>query len=256
MKQRVLLVLGPHRSGSSLVANALTAIAGAKLPEGANWTGPDNKRGFGEPPAMIPLNDRILSVLDRTWDNPCPLPVGFERHPALDYGLFPDARALLRIIVGDNALTVVKEPRMTRLLPFWRRVIESCDLDVMAVRTVRHPAESARSLEKRRNGIPFEQGLALWLEHVRCCRQHIPAEWRQTSILYDRMVELPRYAVERAAGELRLPFDPAALREFCREFLDKSLRHEQADEEVELPAEVAVVWKLERARAARGYGDA
>ena len=255
MRQRVLLVLGPHRSGSSLVAKALECVGGARVPPGSDWKGPDNPKGFFEPPALMALDDRLLMAFERTWFDPRPMPQSFERHPAIEYGLFPDARAVIRNLCGDNAITILKEPRLCRLLPFWRQVFERCDIEVMAVRTVRHPAESARSLEKR-NGIPFEQGIALWLEHVRCCRQHISPYWPQTSILYDRMVELPRYAVERAAGELRLPFDPAALREFCREFLDKSLRHEQADEEVELPAEVAVVWKLERARAARGYGDA
>jgi hypothetical protein len=59
----------------------------------------------------------------------------------------------------------VKDPRLCRLLPFWEGVWREVGLDVVFVNVLRHPYAVAKSLH-RRDRIPIEYGVVLWLEYI------------------------------------------------------------------------------------------
>src|SRR6185437_13407266 len=66
---------------------------------------------------------------------------------------------------GDAPLFVVKDPRMCRLMPIWRKVLAELDAQGRFAIPLRNPLEVARSLEKR-DGLPLAHGCLLWLSHV------------------------------------------------------------------------------------------
>ncbi len=155
-----VLVMGMHRSGTSAVAGALQAAGISAGPaEALMGARPDNPRSFGELQAVVDLDDRLLEALDWSWDAPAASPV--MRPPAFD-DLVNEGRSLTEPS-RRGSTRLLKDPRMSLLLPWWRRIL----LDrFVVVLPIRSPAEVAWSLAVR-NGFPFELGLALWCTYHR-----------------------------------------------------------------------------------------
>ncbi|MCB2121619.1 MAG: sulfotransferase family protein, partial [Rhodobacteraceae bacterium] len=59
--KEALVVLGMHRSGTSFLVGALSAL-GHALPRDRQPGGADNRHGHFEPGAVVALNDLILAA--------------------------------------------------------------------------------------------------------------------------------------------------------------------------------------------------
>jgi hypothetical protein len=157
-----VFVIGMHRSGTSAVADALGAL-GLTLGEPGEHmrADPANPGGFFELRRIGELNDEILAELGGRWDCPPALAEGWENRPAMT----PLVRKAMttKAALLPRERWVLKDPRITLLLPLWRRaVLDRC----AAVLVVRHPMEVAWSVTLR-NGIPTMTGLALWSAYNR-----------------------------------------------------------------------------------------
>ena len=154
---RALLVMGCHRSGTSAVAGALGHL-GLALPKNLLGAGRGNVLGHFEPAAMVRFNDRLLEELQRSWFDPKPLGPGWERLAAAHLA---EAAALWEDELVPGTL-VLKDPRLSRLLPLWRQVLPEAPL---AVIVCRNPYEVAASLRSR-DGIDKKHGLLLWESYL------------------------------------------------------------------------------------------
>jgi O-antigen biosynthesis protein len=67
-QRKLIVVLGPHRSGTSLCTAALESL-GAQLCLPEYYTNEENPRGFFEHPDIVHFNDRLLTYLGGAWDN-------------------------------------------------------------------------------------------------------------------------------------------------------------------------------------------
>lgn len=152
------VVLGMHRSGTSSVAGLLSRL-GAAPPRTLMRPAQDNPRGFWESEVVAALNDRILAALGSNWHDWRPL-------EAADAAAFAgEAAATLAGEFGDADAVVLKDPRICRLYPFWREVLERAGYAPLVVSPVRDPLEVAASLEAR-SGMARPVGVRLWLRHV------------------------------------------------------------------------------------------
>ena len=155
-----VIVMGMHRSGTSAIAGLLHAAgmsagASAELMPARQ----ENPMFFGERETVMGLNDRLLSSLGWTWDAPAVVPS--TSVPDLE-GSVAEGRQLVWSIHASG-VSLIKDPRISLLLPWWRRIL----LDrFVAVVPIRSPDEVAWSLAVR-NGYPFELGLALWAAYHR-----------------------------------------------------------------------------------------
>lgn len=162
--RRVVVVLGMHRSGTSLVAGCLQRLGvdfGPRLmPPNA-----DNPRGYFEHKDVVNLHDRLLLALDRSWDDPSPFP----RDWLLDQErLVPYREPLLSVIRRDFPavpLWGLKDPRLCRLLPWWETLWPETDSRPLFILVRRAPQEVADSLA-RREGMSAAKAHLLWLRHV------------------------------------------------------------------------------------------
>jgi hypothetical protein len=249
MTKRIILVLGCHRSGTSLIAKS-TECLGAELGVRANWNGPDNVSGFQEDLDVLAINEAVLKRLGVTWDEPTPWPI-WEAWPVeLRQAALLHTTSLLRKRLDEFPLFSLKEPRLCRLLSLWRNTLGRLGCEVSVVHAVRHPMAVADSLTKR-NGIPTEKGLALWLEYNRCARLDVDPTWKHVTVDYDMMMRLPVQQVRRMSEALGLPIDEDRLRYFATHFVDDTLWHEIPDDDRRLPLEVAAAWGLIRKEAVR-----
>lgn len=167
--RKALLVLGMSRSGTSLLTNALHTL-GAALPRDLLPPGPGNPFGHFEPRGLVALNDVILKALGRSWDDPRPIPPHWFRSVAA-HTFQRQIRDQLAADFEGEALVVVKDPRVCRLLPMYIDVLDTMDIEPLAILQVRPVAEVARSLSERDN-IAAPVAELLWLRSV------VEAEWQ------------------------------------------------------------------------------
>jgi len=112
----VVVVLGMHRSGTSLLAGALQAQGvdfGTRLLEGNEW----NPNGYLEHEEVVDLDDALLGRAGKRWDR---LGVPTAADLLADEDLLRRGVEILRRDFAGRALCGLKDPRASRLLPFWR----------------------------------------------------------------------------------------------------------------------------------------
>lgn len=163
MQRRILIVAGCHRSGTSALT-ALLGQSGWALPQTLIQGGKWNTRGYFESSAVRDFHDRILSALDRPVYDFRSTPTLFDT-PAFQDACIGDLDALLVAEFGEQGDILVKDPRLCRLLPIWRRYAEVAGCNLNVVVPLRHPEEVARSL-KDRNGFSRLEGLLVWLRET------------------------------------------------------------------------------------------
>ena len=110
-----------------------------------------NQSGHWEPLPIVELNDELLtaaSMTGMTWA----VPVEWLDGPSVR-NFAGAAIDLAASEFGDSALFVLKDPRICRMVPFWRSVLEEIGAMTRFVLPLRNPLEVAASL-KRRDGLP------------------------------------------------------------------------------------------------------
>ncbi|NBO17947.1 MAG: hypothetical protein EBV03_01740 [Proteobacteria bacterium] len=150
-----ILILGMHRSGTSMITRLVNMMGAYFGPESAvGEITSDNPKGFWERPEVFKLNDAILGAHGCTWSD-------LRRWEPGNAARIPDklAQNIKKIVLGldANRPWVLKDPRMCLLLPGWLPHLEV----PVAVVAYRHPLEVALSLYKR-DRLPLEYGVALW----------------------------------------------------------------------------------------------
>lgn len=157
----LIFVLGMHRSGTSAmtrVVNLLGANLGKDLLSAVEGV---NSDGFWENQAIVDFNEKLLKLLGLSWYD-----LSVINYDCLPEGCLAQLKVEARSLLGEQfsgqELIAIKDPRICRLLPFWLELAESLDYQCSVIRVIRHPMEVAGSLKKR-DELPLEYGLALWL---------------------------------------------------------------------------------------------
>ena len=158
-----VLVLGMHRSGTSAMARVLSLL-GCALPRTLLGANPSQEAGHWESATVCAFNDEILAATGSEWCDWLPIHDGWYHSP-----LYRDhvarGRAVLREEFGAGGLFVLKDPRICRIVPFWRDILAGEGIRPAIVMPVRNPLEVADSL-KERDGMDPALGMLLWLRHV------------------------------------------------------------------------------------------
>jgi glycosyltransferase involved in cell wall biosynthesis len=220
--KRIVVVLGMHRSGTSAITRALE-ILGVNI--GQNLLPPVdgiNAKGFFEDVDLTSLNAEILRALGSDWHSLAR--IAPEDIAVLNGGeYFLRATELLRNKTAAASVFGFKDPRVAKILPFWRRVFSHCQLNADYVLVIRNPLSVVRSLAKR-DGLLPEKTYMLWLGHVLNSLAHTE-EAPRVLIDYDHFIQEPKEDLEKMADRLHLKFDLQAFQTYRSEFLDEGLRH-------------------------------
>ncbi|HEX7672449.1 MAG TPA: hypothetical protein VF395_22800 [Polyangiaceae bacterium] len=148
---RVVCIVGMHRSGTSSLAGSLEE-AGLHLGE-VITSAPHNFKGNRENRRIMDLQEAVLVHSGGSWDRPPERATWSDEH-----------RASRDAIIHSYEHTPVwgfKDPRTLLLLDFWREALSTLTF----VGTFRHPLLVAESLS-RRNGGSTEQWLDLWAAYT------------------------------------------------------------------------------------------
>src|SRR5262245_27183007 len=65
----IVVVVGMHRSGTSLLSNVLHSL-GVNMADETNHSSPANPSGFWERPSITALQEEVLTLIDRPIESP------------------------------------------------------------------------------------------------------------------------------------------------------------------------------------------
>ncbi len=221
-QKKLFVVLGMHRSGTSAITRGLQVLGvdlGDRLmPDIAE----NNEKGFYEDMDINALNVEMLNALHNDWFH---LSLIHKNDWALlkTAGYFQRALELLQQKTTDKTLFGFKDPRLSKLLPFWKEVFRRGNYDVNYIVALRHPLSVALSIAKR-NGIDIEKSHFLWLIHT----VHSLSEVAGGSFVvvdYDNLMQDAGKQLERMAKQFHLQINLSEFEKYKSEFLDDGLRH-------------------------------
>lgn len=229
---RMILCLGPHRTGTSAVTAALAAL-GAETGIAEVYANEENAKGFFEHADLIALNERILAALGGSWDS-----AAFRGGPAIAAAgraldpLRAEALGFLRRTFRPGQTALLKDPRLCVLLDFWLPVIAEAGFSrIDMVHVLRDPLAAALSQQRRTRrrpeyydlGAELPEGAALWLS---CMGQMWDGfdRGRHLVVSFDALLDQPAATLQRLAGFAGLPADPGRIAAFATGFLDPAMK--------------------------------
>lgn len=201
---------------------------------------PYNPLGFWESMALANFHDRLLRVGGSRWD--AWTPFNSDAPGVVDGRFRGEWLQLLEEEFGRAPLFVVKDPRICRLLPFWRRNLAESDIALAPILAIRNPVEVAQSLAVR-NGFGMEHGLLLWLRHVLDAEYETRATKRSV-VSYQHLLANWKCEVDKIAEEtdVRWPERPSNVEREISAFLRPDLRHHVIETEATNVAAPLVEW--------------
>lgn len=224
--KKIVVVIGMHRSGTSTVMNALACL-GVSLGDNLLPPGIDNPKGFFEDKSVNDLNNEMLDVIGQTWFS-----LSLVRDEDIDkliaLGYVEKAITLLSDKTRNTPVFGFKDPRVSKLLKFWKLVFARINCEVQYVLCLRHPLSVANSLLKR-NKSPIKKGYLLWLSYNLSIVTE-SQDLRLIALDYDELMDSPLSHIQNLAVQLGLSVDLVSADQFVNEFLDKDLRHTNFNE--------------------------
>lgn len=194
MRRPFLLVIGPHRGGTSATAGCLSTAFGVHFGGCLMGASPENPKGYFEDLEAVGLHDWLLREAGLDWKRAERVVPG--RVPWGD-GVLGAQKVLGRLKRGPAHLPLgLKDPRATFFAGLWAQACDHEGLDLRVLRVRRSLDDVAASLSARDG---FERGTAFGI-----------------ATRYDReaesLIERLRLA-GRPCAEIRFPVDlgsPAA----------------------------------------------
>ncbi len=220
----LFVVLGMHRSGTSALTRGLEVL-GVELGDHLYGAIADNNaKGFFEDIELNELDQALLRKLGHDWHSLEPMQPDELCSPRATV-LHAAALMFLRSRLQKHPLYGIKDPRVSRLLPFWQPVFTRLGVPVHYLIALRHPLSVARSLAKR-DDFSVQKSLLLWREHMLSALLHTQGCSRRV-IDFDSLMTEPGRQLATIAQLASLPFDEQgeAFRSYQLDFLDDSLRH-------------------------------
>jgi hypothetical protein len=231
-QQRVIVVLGAGRSGTSTITRGLQAL-GVELGDQLRPGGGKNPLGFFEDEGLLKLNKRLRTTLGLRAESVSLIQPHQWQTPAVQ-ALQQEAQETIRQRFGHYSLWGYKYAGTLRMLPFWRAVFQALDVEVRYVMVVRNPISVARSraqLNPRRG--QQEKSDLEWLVNVVPYFRDV-RERPFVVVDYDLIMADAETQLERIAKVLDVSLTAttqAGIQEYAKQFLQSNLRHSRFTEE-------------------------
>jgi len=241
------VVLGMHRSGTSMLAGLLHTSFGYKVGGPLIGAAFDNEKGFFERVDVVLQNDEFMAKQNVWWANNV---VNYDPEKALaekESGVvkFEKGRTGLQFMNNpQNSPWMQKDPRMCITLKTWLPLL---DTPPAAVFSYRNPLEVAMSLKKREKNFTLERGLRLWIAYnmkaIQNSKDLCVVHTSNDDLLKNPLKELRRIA-DQLTSLCEVPAPPGYItQDHVNKFIDPKLQHNRKErEEDEKDKEVLETW--------------
>jgi len=227
------IVLGMHRSGTSMLSGLLVEGFGYNPGEPLIQPAFDNEKGFYELIPVVLQNDIFLRDQRANWAGNV---VNYDSDEVLDHykkKLFETFRAEKSLAFFNQKASMPwlqKDPRMCITLKTW---IPLFDTPPAIIFTYRHPIEVAMSLRKREEGFTLERGIRLWINYNIAAFKNSAGLCRVLSssnaLLADPLGETIRIS-EELTSRCNVPSPPKMITKAVVDgFVDTSLQHNKKE---------------------------
>ena len=234
---RIVVLLGMHRSGTSLTASILEAL-GVDFGSDFIPANDNNPKGYFENAAITRAQVRLNRLLNRRpftaaglvdYPQQC-----WESRQALEF--VDEAEMLVRRgLERSSGAWGFKDPHTIKLLPLWQVVFERCGITPVYILAVRHPSEVAASVAKR-DHINHARGELMWCDHNVAALYgtgfNIPAVTDYVAWFSDPLPQARR--IVDAVG-LQWPDDDTQLRAQLDSRIDPGLHRQKYSGDVQSP---------------------
>eukprot|EP01083_Nonionella_stella_P092185 257956_1 len=166
------IVLGMHRSGTSMLSGLLVEGFGYKTGGPVIQPAYDNEKGFFELIPAVLQNDEFMYEQHINWAGGVGNYDAARAIRALKAKKinFEKGRRALKVLNNPNLVPwLQKDPRMCITLRTWLPLLDSKPAVIF---TYRNPLEVAMSLAKREGGFTLMRGLKLWLAYNKAAVQN------------------------------------------------------------------------------------
>jgi hypothetical protein len=223
-KQIALIVLGMHRSGTSLLTGLLSQVG---VDMGHRLYAPQkgvNEKGFWEHADIVDAHDELLLAFDSQWDDLWALPEHWSSSDKVQ-PFYSILTSFLQRDFAKAAIWGLKDPRMCRLLPLWLSIFDSRQITPVFVCMNRNPFEVVASLQKR-DGFSKQKALLLWLSYT-LAAEYDTRDRVRTFVDFDRLVTDPLSVVSDIETNLAIhyPISVDVAKSGLTEFVSPQLRH-------------------------------
>ena len=233
----ITIVLGMHRSGTSVVAGILHFNKVSMGTYETFWPRPlpQNPKGFYENYDFRKINDTILQESDyntKQYKTRIPIP-----EPSNNI-----KEKMIRTVGNYNSKFENwgwKDPRTCLTISNWIDIFEEVDLieHVNIIFVSRKSLSVARSLKKR-NAIPLLQGVNLWKAYTErainfCELSNIPTLY----LAFEKILKKPVTECEKIFNFLSLPFN----KNIISDFIEEKISTNSTGESLDLPEEILIL---------------
>ncbi|WP_135455713.1 sulfotransferase family protein [Vibrio echinoideorum] len=214
----VYVVLGMHRSGTSLITKSLE-LFDIDLGQELMPSSPDNQKGYFEDENIVSINTRLMANSGCFW-----FQSDMEIIPTdYYYSLKNEAIDVLRKKIDKSDNIAIKDPRMILTLPFWKEVFFALNLDVKYILSTRTITSTVDSLIKRDL---FSKNFSLDLTLRSLYKQLNQVMYENhVFISYDLLLSDPMFELEKLGDFIGKPAKPDVLNDYCSGFIDRSSDH-------------------------------
>jgi len=196
-----VLIVGMGRSGSSALARVLSLCGGA-LPLGLPPADFANPSEYWEPARALELNEAVFASNGSSWyDGSLPLQTGLVSADAREDFCSAIAEFLQTGFEGGGPI-VLKEPRISGLLPYWIGAVTELGWPLKVVHLFRNPGDVGASLATR-NGLTIPHADTLWLKYNLIAERDARGLPR-IFVSFEALLRDWQTALERCIGELDL----------------------------------------------------
>jgi GT2 family glycosyltransferase len=201
MNKNIFLISGMHRSGTSYLAHALSFL-GLELPSSIQEGYVDNPKGHFESFNITHIHDELLKIRNLKWDTI------ISPDDTVALVSTTDVTAWLGSKIESEFSGVspmlLKDPRMSLLLPLWESLALERGLTVFHILPFRHPLEVAASLEKR-NQICRSRALLVWLNYFFNAEENSRGR-KRTFVCFPQWTEHIASTIEKIENDLGVFF--------------------------------------------------
>src|SRR5215831_7794876 len=233
-RRPVVVVLGMHRSGTSLCSHILSAL-GVDMTDKIAGPGnpaptPDNPQGHWERWEIVEFHDRILGLFNRDYlgrFHDFALPVAWWADPRVAQ-IRHEIVAFLENRMGDGHFGF-KDPRTVRVLPVWHQIFNELKLAPKIVLCLRNPAQVARSLYAR-DSLDPANGEYRWLAYMIDFYRYT-SNFECCVVEYEEWFDNPAANIEKLRKFLDLPWQQSEsdLALLLSDLIDPTARHDDLE---------------------------
>ncbi|MAV58454.1 MAG: hypothetical protein CMG07_00685, partial [Candidatus Marinimicrobia bacterium] len=167
----VIIILGPHRSGTSLFAKFVSCY-GYEFTENLIPKNKYNQKGYFEDKDIIDFNEKLLKSVNFTWNKNQFIDNKLQNSKIITDVNLDLAKKLIRNKLFQNNKIILKDPRFSILINFWKKVFSEIQVRTKYICLLRNPIEVSLSM-LRRDTTSITYGLCLWsiyiLEIIKNC---------------------------------------------------------------------------------------